>query len=169
MLDPSVLAYVGRETEAVRACDVVEAGAVRRYAQAIMDQDPIYSEGHPRFGGPVAPLIYPSQLVRRPFGAPDPIQERANDPDFDGLGVNATQGLPAIEPLKHLATLNGGSELEFFRYARHGETIWVKSRYSEITEKQTSKGPMVFVVTEIDFRGEDGDLIVRARRTQIRR
>ena len=32
------------ETELQLACDPVERGAVRRYAQAIMDPDPIYMQ-----------------------------------------------------------------------------------------------------------------------------
>lgn len=168
-MDEAVRSYIGIETEQVLACDPVETGAVRRYAQAIMDIDPIYSEGHERFGGPVAPLIYPSQMFRRAFGEPDPIEERAADPDFDGLGVNATQGLPEIVPLAHLATLNGGNELEFFRYARHGERVTLKSRYVDITERETSKGKMIFVVSEVEYRGDGDELLVRARRTQIRR
>ena len=164
--------YIGLTSEKEIACDPVERGAVRRYAQAIMDEDPIYSESgdaHARYGGPVAPLFYPTHMVRRPLGAPDPIQEHATDPDFDGIGATAAQGLPEIEPLQGLSLLNGGSEIEFYRYARHGETISVQSRYVEIIEKQTRKGPMIFVVIESDYCGEDGALLVKARRTQLRR
>ena len=168
-MDESVRNYIGIETEEVLACDPVEAGAVRRFAQAYGDIDPIYRDSDARFGGPVAPLIYPSQMFRRDFYDADPIDERASDPDFDGLGQNATQGLPAIEPLAHLSSLNGGNELEFFRFARHGERVTLKSRYADIYERETSKGKMIFVITESEYRGEGGDLIVRATRTQIRR
>ena len=36
--------YIGLTSEKEIACDPVERGAVRRYAQAIMDEDPIYSD-----------------------------------------------------------------------------------------------------------------------------
>lgn len=164
--------YIGLTSEKEVACDPVERGAARRYAQAIMDEDPIYSasgNAHAPYGGPVAPPLFPTHMVRRPLGAPDPIQEQARNPDFDGVGATMAQGLPEIEPLKGLALLNGGSDIEFYRYARHGETVTVQSRYAEITEKQTSKGPIILVVIESDYCGADGTLIVRARRTQIRR
>ena len=61
------------------------------------------------------------------------------------------------------------SESEFFRYARHGETVTVQSRYASITEKETSKGPMVLVVTESDYCTGEGELLVKVRRTTIRR
>ena len=32
-------------------------------------------------------------------------------------------GLPEIEPLTHMPVMNGGSEIEFFRLAKHGETV----------------------------------------------
>ena len=164
--------YIGIESETETACDAVERGAVRRYAQAIMDEDPIFSEpcaNNARYGGPVAPPLYPTHLMRRPFGAPDPIQENARNPDFDGLSLGSTSGLPEIEPLKGYALLNGGSEIELFRYARHGETVTVKSRYADITQKETSKGPMIFVVLESEYRNGAGELLLRARRTLIRR
>jgi hydroxyacyl-ACP dehydratase HTD2-like protein with hotdog domain len=77
--------------------------------------------------------------------------------------------LPAIEPLAGYALLNGGSEIEFFRYARHDETIKLTSRYADITEKETSKGPIILVVTESEYRNGEGELLIRTRRTQIRR
>jgi len=161
--------YVGVKSEQELACEPVERGAVRRYAQAIMDENPVYADpgAGARYGGAVAPPIFPTHMFRRPFGAPDPLQERARDPDFDGL--SAPRGLPEIEPLKGLSLLNGGSEIEFFRYARHGETVTQQSRYASITEKQTSKGPIILVVIESEYRNGDGELLLKARRTQIRR
>ena len=66
--------------------------------------------------------IYPAFMFRRPFGTPDVLSERAEDPDFDGLVSAASDGLPEL-PLPGRALLNGGSEIEFLRYARHGERV----------------------------------------------
>jgi hypothetical protein len=164
--------FIGMESQAEFTCDAVERGAVRRYAQAIMDEDPIYDglcDNNAAYGGPVAPPLYPVHLIRRGFGEPDAIQQHAGDPAFDGLGPVATQGLPEIEPLKGYALLNGGTEIEFLRYARHGERVQLKSRYADITEKQTSKGAMILVTLETEYRNGDGDLLVRFRRTLLRR
>ncbi len=165
--------YIGIQSETEIACDSVERGAVRRYAQAIMDEDPIFHgscANNERYGGAVAPPLYPTHLFRRPFGVPDPIQANARNPDFDGIvAATSTAGLPEIEPLKGFALLNGGTEIEFFRYARHGETVTLKSRYADIAEKETSKGPIILVITESEYRNGQGDLLVRTKRTQIRR
>jgi hypothetical protein len=163
--------YIGIQSEKEVACDPVERGAVRRYAQAIMDNDPIYwepCEGNARYGGPVAPPIFPTHMLRRSFGALDPIQEHARDPDFDGTS-RSSQGLPRIEPLNGLSLLNGGSEIEFFRYARHGETVTVQSRYASISEKETSKGPIVLVVIESNYCNGEGEILMKVRQTIIRR
>ena len=172
LLTEELKKYIGMQSEADFACDTVERGAVRRYAQAIMDEDPIFAEdcaNNARYGGPVAPPLYPTHMFRRPFGAADPLQERARDPNFDGLSTGASSGLPELEPIKHLALLNGGSEIEFFRYARHGESVKQRSRYADIVEKETSKGPMLFVTIETEYRNGDDELLMTARRTLIRR
>jgi hypothetical protein len=171
LLNDEARAMIGVETGAETACDPVESGAVRRFAQACMDDDPDYrrnaSDGN-RYGGPIAPPLFPLHYFRRPLGTPDPITERALDPDFDGIVGSTSQGLPEL-PLRGLALLNGGLEVELFRYARHGEAVTAKSRYADITERQTRKGPMVFVVIETEYRTGEGELLVRARKTLIRR
>jgi len=163
-------ALIGVWSEWEVACDPVERGAVRRFAQAIMDDDAAY---HPdagdgtRYGGPIAPPLFPNHMMRRPFGTPDLVQERAGDPDFDGVVPAA--GLPPIPSLAHLPVLNGGSEFEFFRYARHGEWVTVRQRYADIHEKATSKGTMVVVVIEGEIATREGELLLRSRRTLLRR
>jgi hypothetical protein len=170
MITDEVRAYIGLWSEMEVACDPVELGAVRRFAQAIMDEDPAYgahADATGRYGGPIAPPLFPNHMMRRALGAPDPIQQNAGNPDFDG--VVPGQGLPAIKPLAHLPVLNGGSEFEFLRYARLGETVTVRQRYADISEKQTSKGSMILVVTEAEISAGSGELLLRARRTAIRR
>ncbi len=171
LLTDEVKAYIGISTEADLACDPVEAGAVRRFAQAIMDEQPAYlpenNEHNRRYGGPIAPPLFANHIIRRALCTEDPVQTNAHDPDFDGMLPTAT--LPAIAPLKHLATLNGGSEFEFFRYARHGDRVTLKLSYDSITQKQSSKGLMLLVVRLYEFRTGDGELLMRSRMTTIRR
>ena len=165
-------AYIGRTSAVETACDVVEAGAVRRYAQAIGDEDPVYRDGpeaRAAFGGPVAPPLFPTWMFRRSYGEPDPVEEHAADPDFDGVGAPAAQGLAPIAELAEFSVLNGGVSVEFIRYARHGESVTVQSRYADVSEKLASSGPMILIVIESEYRAGNGDLLLRVARTGIRR
>lgn len=165
--------FIGLSTSQEVACDVVERGAVRRYAQAIMYEDEIFNvpcDRNAKFGGPVAPPLFATHMFRRPFGTSDPIQANANNPDFDGIvAATSSSGLPELTPLKGFALLNGGSEIEFFKYPNHGDTVSVVSKYHDITLRETSKGPMFFVVVESSYSNQKGELLIRTRRTQIRR
>lgn len=171
LLTDEVRAYIGMETEPRVCCDPVERGAVRRFAQAVMDIDPIYMDeeyaARTRYLGPVAPPLFAAAMLRLGFGEPDLVQERASDPDFDGVVGSSSLGLPPL-PLK-LAMLNGGTDVELYRLPRHGEWVTVVSRYKDIYERETSKGPMIFVIYESDFSDEEGNLIIRFSKTQIRR
>lgn len=172
LMTREIESLIGAETGVETACDVVERGAVRRYVQAYMDDDPIFhSAAHAaaRFGGPVAPPLYPMNMFRRPFATPDPFEARAHDPHFDGIVGSTAQGLPPLPLAAGIGLLNAGTEVEVCRYARHGEVVTAKSRYASITEKNSSNGPMLLVVIETEYRGADGALLLRVRKMQIRR
>jgi len=68
---------IGGETDWVEACEAVERGAIRRFHQAVMDDDPIFwkdaEAAATRYGGVMAPPLFPLHAFRRPSGAPDPL------------------------------------------------------------------------------------------------
>lgn len=169
-LTPEILEFQGVESPTIEAPECVEAGAVRRYAQAIMDEDPIFAPGSDAapYNAPVAPPLFPTHMFRRPLGTPDPLVEHAGDPDFDAAVGSSIRGLPEL-PFSGKTRLNGGSEVELFRYARHGERILMKSRYAEMTERESSKGPMVLVVVETDYFTPKSEILMRVRSTAIYR
>jgi hypothetical protein len=171
LLTDEVRSYIGRQGTQETACDTVEQGAIRRYAQAYMDSSRRFvdASGDARFEGPVAPPLYPMNMFRQAFGAPDPLAERARDPHFDGIVGSTAQGLPALPLPPGTTLLNAGTEIELFSYARVGEAVTAVSRYAGITEKTTSKGTMLLVVIETEYRSGTGGLLLRVRKTQIRR
>jgi hypothetical protein len=143
------------------APEPVELGSIRRFAQAIMDPDPIYHDpaaAGPRFGAVVAPPLYPLHAMRPAPDGPDPLDAAVTDPDFDGVGEVLTGfGLPPLHlPLKRL--LNGGNEVRIRSLARVGETIIAISCYEQIYEKRSRSGPLIFVVvlTRFGARSADG-------------
>ncbi|OGA46454.1 MAG: hypothetical protein A3F74_09920 [Betaproteobacteria bacterium RIFCSPLOWO2_12_FULL_62_58] len=172
-MTPEIERLIGAESDNETACDVVERGAVRRYVQAYMDDASIFyaeeQRGDSRYGGPVSPALFPMNMFRRPFGTRDPFEEHARNLDFDGIVGSTAQGLPPLPLPKGIGFLNAGTEVEVFRYARQGESVTAKSRYASITEKHSSKGPMLLVVIETEYRAGNGDLLLRVQKHQIRR
>jgi hypothetical protein len=169
LLTDEIRSFVGLEGDPVTATDPVEPGAVRRFAQAIMDEQPRYgaaTEGDERSA--IAPALYPQFMFRRPLGSDDPLSAHAGDAYFDGLSLVVNTGLPDL-PLPGLGLLNGGAEIEFFRHARHGEKVVQRSQYQDIQEKMSSKGPMLVVIVETEYRTAAGELLLRVRQTNLRR
>ena len=166
-----VKAAIGAESEPVEAYHAVEPSEVRRFHHATMDPARRYWDGEwakqSRYGGLVAPPAFPAHAFRRPPDAPDPL-DQMGDPDFDGRNRRMRPGLPPVEvPLVRL--LNGGYDYEFFRYARHGERLFVKSCFKDIYQRDGKSGTMVFVVIEDLYSNERGEPLLKTTNTLILR
>ena len=164
--------YVGMQGPVKRAHAPLEREMLRRFVQAIMDRDPLYyDEAHARatrFGGLVAPPLYPVHAFRTPADGPDPLVSVQKDPDADGTEGNdgVLFGLEPIQsPFKRL--LNGGNEIEFFRCLAVGETCVAQARYANVVLKEGRSGQMLMVDVETEFRTEAGDMLLVNRQTLI--
>lgn len=180
-LTDEIMAMIGMESGVTEAWDPIERGAIRRFTQAIMDLDRAYWDDEyaskTRFGGVVAPPLYPSFASRRPPGTPDPLDHFAEDTEWDGITgglrppsqASGNRGpLPPVNlPLKRL--LNGGVEAEFYQQAEPGDRIRARSRYVDFSERQSRGGYMVFIVTETTYTNQDDDVLLIVRNTIIRR
>jgi acyl dehydratase len=172
-LTPEVKALIGIEGEPQVCWEPVERGEIRRFAQAVMDDDPIFWNDvytkNTRYGCVVAPPLFPLFAHRRPPGTPDSLAEAATDPDFDGSAGLLTTGLPPV-PLPQLPRLlNGGNEVEFSQLPRLGDRITARSKYLDIYEKSGRSGTMVFIVIETRYTNQRDELLMVSRVTLIRR
>lgn len=157
-----------------RTATPLEADALRRFTQAIMDDDPTYYDPAAASRSPqgtiAAPPLFPVHSFRRQPGTPDPLQAVIDDPEHDGIGgaSGTLQGLPPIpSPFKRL--LNGGNEIEFFRCLALGERAVAKPRYQGVELKQGRSGPMLLVTIEVRWETDTGELLMINRQTSIRR
>ncbi len=164
--------YVGREGEPIVASMPLERDTLRRFAQAVMDTDPLYYDAElaagTRYGGLVAPPLYPVHAFRPAPGGPDPLDVLRQQPDADGSGGNdgVFFGLsPIRSPFKRL--LNGGNEIEFYRCLAVGEKTVAKARYADVRLKQGKSGSLLLVVIETEFRTDAGELLLINRQTLI--
>jgi len=143
MLDKSL---IGRESEPV--VHEVEKGAIRRFAEAIGDPNPIYvDEDAARAGGHaalVAPPTFPSVLAQN---------ERFRH-SLD-LGTRSF--------------LHGEQQIEFGRPILAGDRITVKTRVADVQERAGASGPMDLVVLEDEGRDTQGALVFRTREVLVLR
>lgn len=143
MLDKSL---IGRESEPV--VQDVEKSAIRRFADALGDPNPVYvdegaakSAGHP---GIVAPPTFAVTLV-------------VNDRFRHSLDLGTRN------------VLHGEQVIETARPLVAGERITVKSRVADVQERTGPSGTMDFLVIEDEGRDERGELAFRTRETLILR
>lgn len=164
--------YIGLKGAPKRTAMPLERDALRRFAQAIMDPDPLYHDAShaasTAFGTLVAPPLYPVHAFRTAAGAPDPLVSVQQDPDADGTWGNdgVFFGLEPIEsPFKRL--LNGGNEIEFHRCLAVGEYCVAQARYANVVLKEGKSGQMLLVDVETEFRTDAGELLLVNRQTLI--
>jgi acyl dehydratase len=172
-ITPEITALIGLEGPPQTAWEPVERSEVRRFAQAVMDDDPIFWNDayakHTRYGAVVAPPLFPLFAHRRAPGSPDPLAAAATDPDFDGFVGLQTTGLPPV-PLPMLPRLlNGGNEVEFYQWPKLGDRITARAKYADIYEKTGRSGTMVFIVVETCYTNQLDELLMISRLTLIRR
>ncbi len=122
----------------------VERGAIRRFAQAVGDLNPLYSDEDYARETPYGEVVCPPGF----FGLP------AGDP------VGTDKLLNLIEsPLKNI--LNGGNEAEFYRPIRPGDVLVNYMKISDIYEK--GGGKMLFVILEGTFKNQMDQEVGRMR------
>jgi acyl dehydratase len=139
---------------------VVETGAIRRYADAVGNHNPIYSDEEyargTRYGGIIA------------------------TPGFFGWAmkpVSASTGLPDIvaELQKALSTagfsriLDGGISYDFYLPVSTGDTIVASPKVKGITEKEGKSGAMMVCNFETTYINQYGELIAQSYQTFIAR
>jgi len=164
--------YQGMQGEPQTAAMPLERDTLRRFVQAIMDQDPAYYDeayaAKTKFDGLTAPPLYPVHAFRLPADVPDPLAVVARDPSADGTAgiMGVSFGLPVIEsPYRRL--LNGGNEIEFYRSLRVGERVVAQPKYADVTLKEGKSGHMLLVTVETRFTNEAGEPLLLNRQTLI--
>ena len=124
----------------------VERGAIRRFAEAIEDRNPIFNSERDarqtRYGSMIAPPTF-----CRSMGSPIP-DVKIDMPTFRGL--------------------DGGSDWEYFVPIRPGDRITVQSKLVDLRESDGRLGPMVFTTVETTYTNQFGEVCVVQRSTGIR-
>jgi acyl dehydratase len=127
------------------ALNEIEAGAIRRFAEAMGETNPIYfNETAARAQGyrsVVAPLAFACAL----------------------RSSLSLQG--ATSPNR--TVLSSEQQIESFVPLCAGDRIMVSSRIVEVNQRPGTAGPLEFVIVEDEGKTHEGKLAFRARRTMI--
>ena len=133
----------------------VEKGAIRRYADAVGDDNPLYHDEEyakkSRYGSIIAP------------------------PGFFGWAtgeISASSGIGlmgAVINAGFYRILDAGMTYEFFLPVRAGDTLVASPKISEVTEKEGKSGTMIISHFEVSYLNQNGDLVARAYQTIIAR
>jgi len=170
-ITPEVKALIGASAE-MHAWDEVERGALRRFVQAVMDVDPIYWDDEyaaaTKYGGVVAPPLYPLYGFRYPPNMPDALEGALTDPHYHGSSFLPRFGLPDV-PVPLYRILNGGNDIEFFALARPGDRLTAVSTIEDIYQKSGRSGVMVFVCMKFVITNQRGEVLLINRQRSIRR
>lgn len=142
-IPPEVMDQVGMELP--DKVVEVEKGAIRRFAEAIGDENHKYHDeeyAKSKYGALVAP---PTFIVTLTMGLGGDVKW-----EFGRVG------------------LHGGEEYEYFKPIKAGDTLTCKTKVTDIYEKKGRKGPMAFMIIESEVTNQDGELVAKMKRTRIR-
>ena len=134
----------------------VEEGAIQRYADAMDDPNPLYNDVEYAKKTKYGRLICPPGFT----GLPDRGGMEAS-PRYRMLDALAEAGAPP-------RGLDGGIEFEFLVPIGAGDVIVAISKFTEIYEKETRIGKMLFAICETTFINQTGEVALRSWTTGIK-
>lgn len=152
MVQDSAITEEMRSAIGVESAPVVyeiERGAIKKFALAIEDPNPLYTDEafakKTRYGGIITPPTFPAML---------------RNPTVSDKVINFKT------PLKGM--LNGGNDLESFQPISVGDVISVTAKLTGVRERTGAMGRMLFFFAEITYKNQRGEVVCVGRQTLIR-
>jgi acyl dehydratase len=125
----------------------IEKGAIRRFARALGDTNPLWQDeeyaGKSSFGGIIAP------------------------PTFV-LAIGLEQFMEEVVSLASFGTiLNGGTELECYQPVRAGDRITVITKIANVREREGKMGKTAFINFDTTYKNQKQELVAHCRQMII--
>ncbi len=145
----------------------IEKQAIRRFAEAVGDKNPLYRDEEyarqSRYGSIIAPPGFISSVW---FWEDSSGQNQGTSvlksPGLLGLMLTlAEAGYPSV--------LDSGIDYEFFRPVRVGDILKSTVVIKDIRERKSEEGNMVFLITDTTYTNQNGDEVAKTRWTTIHR
>lgn len=146
-------ALIGKET-VFTAPEEIGRASIRLFAMAIGDSHPLYWDGEfaerTSFKGIIAPPTFICETSQYMTGE---IDERG------GFARSVRLPLPGV--------VRGGNEYEFFQPVRPTDVVSAKWKVTDIYEKEGKTGNLVFLICEITYSNQNGEVLAINRETMI--
>lgn len=159
MLPEEITKYVGKVEVTIFE---VEKGAIRRYADAVDDPNPLYwDEEYARksgYGSLIAPpgfFGWPAKWMR---GSPFPVFSEA-----------MLKLITDLRKAGYTKIIDGAIDYEFFCPVRAGDCLSASVVIEDIAERKDGDGKAVFVITETTYTNQNSDLVARVRQIFVNR
>lgn len=152
LITADMRACIGRESPVVSLPEEISASDVRRYVQAVGDDNPLWSDDElARRAGYRGRRVPPLLVVE--------LHWRTGDREAENLVESEWSGL--VYPDGYTSFRNAGRELEWFAPVYVGDLLTFQSRLADVFVRQGRAGPMIMTRTECDIRNQDGVLVAR--------
>lgn len=140
----------------------VEKGAIRRFAAAVGDDNPLYHDEEyarkSKYGSIIAPpgfFGWPSHQVRNsPLAVDIP-------PELEAAFERAGYPLSLV--------LDGGMEYEFFLPVRAGDSLQAVTTIRNLRERSSENGSIIVSFLDTIYHNQDGALVAKQQLMFVRR
>ncbi len=145
----------------------IERGPVTQFAASVTETSPIYRDGEAATGAGLPGIPTPPTYFFSAAGFWGAFRE---DQPADAVPDRN----PVMEVIGKLRTkggmiLHGEQEFEYHQPVVVGDRISSEGKIVDLYEKQAGEHTMTFLVTENQYRNQDGDLVLTSRTNLIHR
>lgn len=157
MLDAEIEALIetlDNLNQELPSIEAIDRSSIRRYAQSISDLNPLYLDEEyakkTEYGGIIAPPTFIFDVV----------------PTFGDVGADGRDLTKVALP--GLKFVRGGNEYQFFQPAKPGDVVSRKREIVEVYKRESkTKDKIIFVVYDITYTNQEGDLLGINRETLL--
>ncbi len=132
----------------------IEKGAIRRYADAVGDDNPLYKDEEYAAKTKYNSIIAPPGFFGWPIGETT-------------MGKGASQVINAAFNAGHYRLLDAGKSYEFFLPIRPGDTLIGYAEIEDIAEKEGKSGMMFIVTFKTTYKNQNGNIVANAYQSMI--
>jgi acyl dehydratase len=145
----------------------VEKEPIRRFADAVGDPNPLYSDEEYAKKAGYRSLVAPPGFISIPWNS----RQRVDVPSGGGPGGGQGGLMAALHKAGYTnpGGVDGGIEYEFLKPVQAGDTITASSMIKDVVEREGRTGKMAFIINETTYTNQDGDVVAKARSTTIQR